>query len=210
MFKNSSLVVSIAVAALCVAGMSSPQAQQADRPPMMVQKPVVPLRVVVTMSRFQGERKIASMPFELIVSANEFNRSIAGAPATALVWNYLRTTQLRVGVDVAAGTETTTSSAGVTSSRPTYRYVGTNIDSAAYSEDGGRFRIYVSIDDSSLFTADPNSPGVLRVGEPAAFRSLTYSNRVSVKEGQTVNIVTATDRLSGDLVKVDVIATVIK
>lgn len=113
-------------------------------------------------------------------------------------------------MNVPAGTETTTSSAGVTTSRPTYRYVGTSIDCSAISEDDGRFRLFITIDDSSIFTADPNSPGVFRTGEPAAFRSLTTSSRVTVKDGQAVPLTTATDRLSGDLVKVEVTATVIK
>ena len=126
------------------------------------------------------------------------------------MFDFLRPTQFRMGVNVPAGTETTTSQAGVTTSRPTYRYVGTSIDCAALSLDDGRFRVSISIDDSSIFTPDSSSP-IVRPGDSSvAFRSLTTSNRITIRDGQTVLFATAADRLTGDVVKVDVTVAVIK
>lgn len=74
MFRNRSTVTWIAVAALCVAAVSTTRAQAPAQPRTL--KAVVPLRVVITMSRFQGERRIASVPFELIANANELGRPL--------------------------------------------------------------------------------------------------------------------------------------
>ena len=209
MTVSSSRVALGLIAMMFVAATATAPVHAVPQAAAQTVKPVIPLRVVVTMSRFQGEKKTASVPFEFIVNANELSQPMPQSTFVDMT-RVLRTAQVRIGVNVPAGVETTTSQAGVATSRPTYRYVGTNIDCSAETLDDGRFRIYISIEDSSVFTADPSAPAALRIGEPTAFRSLSTSGRLTAKDGQTVLLTTAADRLSGDVVKVEVTATVLK
>jgi glucose-1-phosphate thymidylyltransferase len=108
---------SIALTALCaivalgpalIAGAPEPQGQQTQTAKPQP-KPVIPAKVDVVIQRYQGDKRVASLPYTLTVSVN-------GSPS-----------QLRMGVDVPVGTTTTTRD-GVTTTQPSYRNVGTNID----------------------------------------------------------------------------------
>jgi hypothetical protein len=151
----------------------------------------VPLKVQVVIARYENDKKISSMPYML--SAN------AGRPAN-----------LRMGTRVpVVSTSYTPIASGGAGVNPltAYQYqdVGTNIDCMATQLDDGRFSLNVTIEDSSVFPDDQASAR----GNPS-FRSFRASNGMVLKNAETGQFTTATDKVTGETVRVDVTLTVVK
>ena len=166
--------------------------------------PIIPVKIDVVLSRFQGDKRISSLPYTLFANAN-------GNAAS-----------LRIGVDVPVGSSiitsgnenptgggrtTTTSS---TSNRVEFRNVGTSIDCWARHLPDGRFMVNLRVQDSSIFTADADSRAPLKLADPMAFRTFTFSNELPMREGQLLLWATATDKITGELLKLEATLTVVK
>ena len=149
-----------------------------------VEKPLIPLKVQVTLSRYDGEKKTSSLPFTLWVNANDE-----------------QPTNLTMGMQVAFPT-TELGPGGAVSSYQ-YRSVGTTLTAKASALDDGRFRLQLSINDSSI---SPSKDPKGMVG----FQSLQTQNYLLLKDGQTAQFIAATDKVSGEVTKVDVTVSVIK
>ena len=196
-FVRSALLGSVMLAA----GFSSVVGAQQSQP---ARPPQVPLKVDVVLTRWQADKKLSSLPFTL------WPVSMSGGGGGV---------SLRVGVDVPVGTSTVTrgtaspnqtSSTSTTSATTEYRSIGTSIDCRAYPSEGTGFNIDLRISDSSLFT-DPNAPaGTIRISDRAAFRTFNLSNTLPVRDGQTLQFASATDKLTGETLKVDVTVNVVK
>ena len=161
-------------------------------PPVAVaqDKPLVPLKIQLVVSRHNGDKKISSLPYTLWVTANDRNN-----------------TAIRMGVQVPIAT-TVVSKEGVTSPSYQYRDVGTNIDCMAMSQADGSFLVDLKINDSSL-SLDSKESGPTLKGIPA-FRNFGSNFKILLKDGQTAQYASATDPLTGETVKVDVTLNVLK
>jgi hypothetical protein len=153
--------------------------------------PVVPVRVDVTLSRYQGEKKISSLPFSLVASAVD--------PRSTSNYTALYQVRMRMGIDVPItqrvnGQDTTN-----------YRSVGTNIDCLVTRIDETQFSVRLDINDSSIYSPDGDAKGVT-----AAFRTFNVTNSVILRHGQTVVFGTSTDKNSGEVIKIEVTLTVPK
>jgi hypothetical protein len=155
----------------------------------------VPLKVQVVVSRFQGEKKVSSVPYTLAVIANDGDK-----------------TSLRMGVDVPV--PQTVVKQGDNASAPmtsySYRSVGTNIDCTAKSTEAGIFKLDLAVSDTSVFMTPPRDGAATTSGGMPAFRSFTSSFHMLLKDGQTAQHTTATDAVSGEVLKLDVTLTVLK
>ena len=204
LFVRTLLCAAILVAAAGAAAIAgTPQAagQDAAKPSVL---PVIPVRIDVVLSRYQGEKKISSLPFSLLASAAD-----AKDRASLTGQNLVR---MRMGIDVPVGTWTGPSEskgAAGTRSTPDYRNVGTNIDCHATRLDEIQFSVKLDINDSSIYSPDGNAKGV-RDLDPAAFRTFNASNTVTLRNGQTVVFGTGTDKISGEVLKIEVTLTVVK
>jgi len=175
-----------------------PTVKQTPPPPLKS----VPLKVDVVFSRFQGDKKIASLPYTMWVNAI---REGTG----------MQQTTLRMGVDVPVGTVTSTrptsaNNATTTTTGPDFRNVGTSIDCWAFLEEGGRYIVGVRLTDSSIFTGDQQGQAAIRLADPMAFRTFSTSNSITMRDGQTVQFAAATDKITGEIVKVDVTINTVK
>jgi type II secretory pathway component GspD/PulD (secretin) len=90
-----------------------------------------------------------------------------------------------------------------------YRDVGTSIDVTASAIDDTRFRLDLSIEDSSVYT-EGTQGATLRGGDHPSFRSFRSQDTLILKDGQTAQYTTATDKMSGEVLKVDVTLTIVK
>ncbi|HKW02924.1 MAG TPA: hypothetical protein VJN96_24075 [Vicinamibacterales bacterium] len=181
-------------AVLAIVGLTAiaPIAAQ-DKPASPPPRVLTPLKVTVVIARYQGEKKTGSLPFTLWVNANE-----------------RRGTSLRMGGSVAIPAATT--GPGGTPMSYSYRELGTKIDSTAEGLDEGRFSIALTIEDSQVFS-DANKPATGiggAIGSLPAFQSFSSSMIVILKDGQTAQYTTATDKISGEVIKVDVTLNVIR
>lgn len=167
-----------------------------------------PLRIQVVISRSQGDKKISSLPYSLSVTGGGggVDRAITGP-------TFVGRANLRMGAKVpVAATSYTPIATGGAGVNPlvSYQYqdVGTNIDCQVWSVEDGRFRVEITIEDSSVYPDDKEIPGTVK-GNPS-FRSFRASDAMLLKDGATGQFTTATDKVSGETVRVDVTLTVVK
>jgi len=158
--------------------------------------PVVPLKVDFTIARYQGEKRLSSVPYALTVSTGG-QRNMAHLRMTA-----------QIPVVSTSYTPTTPGGAGA-NPLTSYQYkdVGTSIDCSATVGETGRYLLAITIDDSSVYPE--GEPTKSPTGAPS-FRSFRSSETVVLRDGQSTQFVAATDKITGETVKVDVRLTVVK
>ena len=178
-----------AVAFLPIIPSAHAQEQAEKREP---RRTITPLKVQVVFSRYQGEKKVASLPYALTCNAGE------RMPAV-----------LRMGIEVPIPVPTTKE--GTPSILPSIQYknVGTNIDCKAFAGDDGRFNIDLNVEQSSIYAADEKmaSPPV---GTAPMFRTFRANFNPILRDGQSFQYTAATDPVNGEVVKIDVSLTVLK
>jgi hypothetical protein len=166
-----------------------------------------PLKIQVVISRYEGEKKISSLPYSLTVTGGGSGpeRSVGGP-------NFVGRANLRMGakIPIAATTFTPATDGKAASAIQSFQYqdVGTNIDCQVWATDDGRYRVEITIDDSSVYPEEKAMPGVVK-GNPS-FRSFRASDSMMLRDGGTGQFTTATDKVSGETVRVDVTLTVVK
>jgi hypothetical protein len=207
---NVRIVVATTVV-LAIAGLGATRAS-AQEPPMMKPgppvtaagrtPPPVPVRVTVVLSRYQGDKRLSSMPYVLGVSASGWGRG--------------QTTRLRMGTDVpviqtAFGAPVDGKSVPHTSY--TYRNVGTSIDCTASYDESTRdvFQLALTVSDTSvgLDTGQKQAIAAVAPNLPA-FRSFNSEFTAVLKDGQTTQYTSATDPVTGEVTKIDVTLNLMK
>lgn len=181
MFAVAAGLAVAASPAVLVARQDTPARQGASAPE------IVPLKVDFVITRFEGDKKISSLPFSLWVSTGG-------------------STNVRMGSEVPIPTSSDGKS-GVT-----YRSVGTFIDCRASSVGGARFGLDVQVQDSSLYV--PGRDQASQIGQTITgfpvIRSFSASNRLTLRDGQSAEFVMATDKVSGEVLKVNVTLITVK
>ena len=166
---------------------------------------LVPLKVVIVVSRYQGEKKVSSLPYTLLVNANDLDQELPGMQNPHVA-------RLRTGASVPV--PSMASPKGTPVQGPfgpvQYKSIGTNIDCSARSTDDGRFRLDISIEDSSVYAEGQSAQGVPKFSDIPSFRSFQTSNALILKDGQSTEFTAAADRITGDVTKVVVTVTVVK
>jgi len=164
----------------------APQPAPASSPAPAPAREAALLKVQVVISRFQGEKKLSSQPYTISVRTE-------GAGAS-----------LRMGMQVAVP------SAGPDGkSTILYKDVGTAIDCLARALEGGRYQLELTIDDSSLAAGEiPTTPATSGIPQ---FRSFRIQRETAIlRDGQTTQLTTATEKVTGEVAKIDVTLTVVK
>jgi hypothetical protein len=145
-----------------------------------------PARVTVVVSRYDREVRTSSQPYVL--------EAVTEAKAT-----------LRIGVEVPINM-------GATPGHPAppvqYRTVATHIDVFLFPADRGRFKLDLSLDQSSVAPAREGGEAPT-VGAPR-FRTFRWASSLVLKDGETRQHVAATDPVTGESVRVDVTLNVVK
>lgn len=193
MFRTG-VVMAIGIA---LVGTTGVRAQTGGAPPPATSsepaKAVTPLKVTVVISRFQGEKKTGSLLYALLVNANA--GPIHGGR-----------TSLRMDEDVPIPSMTLKSGQGTVPSF-SYRTVGTNIDCSAETMDDSRFELSLAVQDSSVFT-EPSGAAAMK--PLPSIESFNWTGGVILKDGQTIQSTIAIDKVTGEVIKVDVTLNVVK
>jgi hypothetical protein len=179
------------------------QAQQVERDmeEMRRRRLLIPLDVLVTLSRFQGDKKVSSLPYQLAVNAVHREADLGDV------------TNLRMGAKVPLPTMATPTVdgkpvTGMLQANPIqYNDIGTAIDAWARFLDDGVFDVGVSVEDTSVYTP-PNPQGP--IDSLPVIRTFRSSNHMMLKDGQTKQFTLAADRVSGETLRVDVTLKVAK
>ena len=177
-----------------VASTAIVRAQEKDKPAAPAPKPAAtPLKIQVVISRYQGEKKISSLPYNLTTNA--------GNRATIRMGTQVPVMMLAMGQAEAADAKTTPQAGPIQ-----YKDVGTNLDCTSMALDDGRFLLSLTVDDSSVY-GDERPKTAAR---PPSFRSFRATNSMILKDGQTGQFTSAVDKVSGEVTKIDVTLMVIK
>jgi hypothetical protein len=169
---------------------------------------IVPLKVTIVLSKYQGEKKIASEPYELSMRTDGNNASIR------------MKTQVPVPgpMSGAAPPPAPPTPPGAAGARPaprpnpfmTLRDVGTNIDCSAISLDSGRYAVTVTIEDSSISEDSQRNPDGSKAEATRSVRTFRTTNALVLRDGQSTEFTAATDKISGEVIKAAVTLTVVK
>jgi hypothetical protein len=160
---------------------------------------LVPLKVTVVLSRHKGDKRLSSLPYVLGVTANS-----------------AKPTTLRLGVQVPVTMTVFGGPAGdgksVPSTSYSYRNVGTNIDCQANALPGGVFQLMLTVEDSSIHLDPAQKPEAATPtkSDVPSFRSFNSSFTILLKDGQTTQHTSATDPVSGEVMRIDVTLNVMK
>jgi hypothetical protein len=173
-----------------------PVLAQAPAPP--AREVAIPLEVEVVISRFKGDKRISSIPYLLAVNAGR-------GPETSL----------NMGAEVPVPVSTFTPSAtGTDKPAPlrsfNYRPIGTRITATAAPVLDGRFELVLHIDESSVATTGTVDAAEPVLAEMPVFRSFQTRNTLLLRDGQSRQYTAATDRVSGEVVRVEVTLRVVK
>jgi len=154
-------------------------------------KPPEPDKTIVSvqlvLSRYEGDRKTSSLPFTMLATADRSQVSI------------------RTGSQVPIVTTSTPTDGKQPAQSFQYIDVGTNVDCNVSPGDSGRFKVIINVQDRSVL--ERNSPGVRGVPQVATtpmMRNFTYTNSVLLRDGETRQFVTASDKASGETIRIDV------
>lgn len=175
----SALFLCVVVPASSLTAQDKPGARQEYTP-----LPVASLKVQLVLGRYQGEKRISSMPYTLQLTANE-----------------RETTNLRMTTDVPVPNP----GGGFN-----YRSVGTNIDCRALTASDGLYRIHVTLNDTSIRVSERKDEVAASVIPPPSIRSFTANFTILLRDGQTAQYTSATDPASGEVLKVDATLTLMK
>ena len=173
----------VLVAALVLSGGSQVQARQSGKAP---EAPPVPMKVTVSISRYEGEKRTANLPFVLWVNTG-------GGSAN-----------MQMGSDVPIP-RTMTAGDGATSTSIQYRSLGTNITCEATAVGDGLYRLTLSVIVSQVFrtTTGPTQMGPI-------YQNFRSTNSPLLRDGGTVQFAVATDKTTGEVIKLDVTLNLVK
>ena len=195
-----------ALALVAAAVLAAPMSAQAPRPPDVAVPiapmppgplaarqsdeavPLVPIKVQLSISRYEGERRVSNLPFSVALNANE-----------------RQNVSIRTGASVPFVTG---------DGKVSYSNVGTQLTLSANRQSDGRFNLFVSVDDSTMTPKRALTPAAVPTGQDAAIesylRSFSTSAHVLLRDGQTMELTAATDKMTGEAVRVEVGLAVVK
>ena len=185
------LLAALAVATPLVSAQEKPRAEDSPADARVVE--TTPLRVSVTFTEFEGDKKVKSLPYSMVVIAD-------GRPPKSV---------LKIGsrVPVYTGKE----------NGMQYLDVGSNLECQAFRTKDNRFDIKLDLDRSWVEgdvpvpvdrgTSSQSSPG--QFPEPIV-RQFRSALSLTLRDGQTIESMFATDPLSGKVLKAEVSLTVVK
>lgn len=180
-----------ALACLLLAGAGAGAQETKPDPPKKEEAAprATPLQLQIVLSRYQGEKKVSSLPYTLVLAANM-------SPA-----------RVRMGVQLPI-------QMGPVQGNVQYKDVGTNLDCNAAALDPGRFRVSCTFEQSSAYSAPASAAAdaPMAAGTAAAplFRSFRSESTMILQDGQTSLHTSAADPVNGELLKAEVTLRVIR
>src|SRR5713226_6944169 len=151
-------------------------------------KGVVPLKVTVVFSEYDGEKKLSSLPYALFLKADESSHFVG---------------RVRMGVRVPIWT-------GGKESAIQYQDVGSNLDCFAQAAEHGKYMLDLSLERSSIYPTSSGKEEYPAASKPEEqphqplLRQFRANLALMLRDGQTTLNTIATDPLNGHIVKVEV------
>ena len=153
---------------------------------------IAPLRLLLTISRYQGDKKISSIPYSLSVSI--------GGPAV----------RFRMGADVPYASTIMNANDATKTQSYSYRTVGVGIDvTGQLMVQPGLYKMDINVTDSWVGLSN-QARGTPTVAGAPLFPHFSTNGSVLLRDGQTTQLTTAGDPITGETMRVDVTLNVLK
>ena len=188
MKKGIAIFVVFAWFLSCPLGHAQEKASPSDKP-----KPSTPVKLVVVLTEYDGDKKIASLPYSILINSDP-----SGHVA------YSSFTRVGVRVPVASAGKDGQSS---------FVDVGSNIDCGVQTEDEGRFSVRLNFERSSLyFQGRGDEKGTIKTAETGQpyIPTIRAQSLVLVRDGQSLEVLTAADPLNGHVFRISLTLNVQK
>lgn len=162
---------------------------------------LIPLSIDVVVTRYQGEKKISSLPYLLAVNTND------NSPGGVC--------QLRMGASVPIPSlivppgNQAGAPAGPMPGPVQYRDIGTNIDCSARTLEEGVFQLRLNVEDTSVYT-NAQDTGTPTIGQMPVFRTFRSTNTLVLRDGQSREFTAAADRVNGEVIRIAVTLKIVK
>ena len=156
-------------------------------------KPAIPVKVQVVLTEYDGDKKIASMPYSFISLADDKHWT---------TYNSSLRTGVRIPIEIDGKDQKTT-----------YMDVGSNIDCGIQSQDDGRYYLRITLEQSSLYPGGGSSDEQLGASHPNGqpiIRQFRISGNYILKDGQTLETVSSTNPLSGHVLRISITINALK
>jgi hypothetical protein len=165
------------------------RAQEAAGPaarPAPEAKPVETLKLTIVLAHYDAERKVSSTPYTLTVTT--------GTQSTA-----------NMGVQVPVP-----NNAGPTGQVSfTYKNIGTNVSCTADRLDDGRYRLHLTVEESSVLPDKSGNSSSVTAGVPA-FADFIVSSTLTLRDGGMAQYASGTNPLTGQVTRIEVSGEVVK
>lgn len=214
------LAMAPAVVTLFIAAAVPATGQPSTPVPMPIPPPAAPTRA--------GDPPMTSLEVQVVITRLDRGKVVSTLPYTLAVTSNAGEAQLNMGADVPvpmmamAAPPATPSGATATGAGPSgspapvrmpnvnYRPIGTVITCRASTSDDKRYQLALSVDDSAVFTSGQAAPPIPVGDAIPVFRSFRSRNTLMMTDGQTRQYTAATDRVTGEVVRVEVTLRVVK
>lgn len=180
-------VLSVLALLVASAGLVALAARAQDKQPAPDAKREVSLKLQVVFEEYDGQKKIASLPYSFRVVTNGNSSSIRDG--------------LRVPI-------TTSGNASSQTSQFQYMDIGANIDCNAWLADDGAFKVKLNVQRTFLFSPDELRPAMdlnkatVGVGGNPVVQTFNSSFFLLMHDNQTIEAASVTNTLNGRILKV--------
>jgi type II secretory pathway component HofQ len=141
------------------------------------------IKLQVVLSRYEGDKKISSLPYSLLLAPGESGN-------------------VRTGAEMPVPTAAFTPSGTTTSY--TMQQVGSQIEATVTPTADGKFKLNLNVTDRAV-VAGPTQGGVPNV---PSFRNNSTNSKAILSNGETVQFISAADKAGGETFRIEVTLTV--
>lgn len=213
----TALALSLALLPAVEASAQTPAVLPPPAAPRGKDVPLTPLEVQVVITRLDRGKVVSTLPYTLSMTTNAGEAQLNMGTEVPVPTAALGPMTAPAPTPPSGATAPTGATAGATPppARPmmtmTYRPVGTIITCRAVQNDGSeRVQLVLSVDDSAIFTSGQAAPPVPVGDSLPVFRSFRSRNTLMMSDGQTRQYTAASDRVSGEIVRLEVTMRVVK
>lgn len=183
----------------------TPLAVPPPLPPGVRASDLTSLEVQVVITRLDGGKVVSALPYTLAVTTNAGEAQLNMGAEVPLPQTILAPPATGTAATGGAATGPATPASRLT--QVTYRPLGTIITCRALKADDGRYQLVLQVDDSTQISNSQAAQG--GDGMPS-FRSFRSRNTIMLADGQTRQYTVAADRVSGEVVRLEVTMRVVK
>ena len=169
----------------CLSGNLSLGQAPGQAPPPAPQAPAATIKLQVVLSRYDGDKKLSSLPYTLSL--------VPGQPGN-----------IRAGAEIAVPTTTMGGDKAMVSY--TMQQVGSQIDATVTPTSDGKYNLKLSVTDRSVVTGAQAAQG----GMPnvPSFRNMVSTSQAIMSGGETMQFTASSDRAANETFRIDVTLTV--